>query len=187
MEELQFKKKGRNITIYPYARVIYPENISIGDETVIDDFAFVYGAGNGMSIGNFCHITAHCTVQSGGFLDIGDFTGIGPGSIILAGTDDYQGNGFIGLKIFGEKYRNLQFKDTTLGRHVHIGAGSIILPGVAIGDGCSVGAGSLVTKDLPEWTICFGSPCKPAKDKPRERQLKMEKEFLGEYYGKKAK
>jgi acetyltransferase-like isoleucine patch superfamily enzyme len=67
---------------------------------------------------------------------------------------------------------------------VHIGMGCIIMPGVTIGDGCSVGAGSLVTKDLPEWTICYGSPCKPVKDKPREKQLEMEKRFLEGYYGK---
>lgn len=187
MEHMQFKKIGKNVTIYPLAKIVFPENISIGDETVIDDFVFIYGAGKGIKIGNFCHITVHCHVQSGGLIEIGDFSGIGPGSIILAASDDYQGGGFMGLKIFGDKYRNLSFKDVILGRHVHVGAGSIILPGVTIGDGCSVGAGSLVTKDLPEWTICYGSPCKPMKDKPKEKQLRMEKEFLEEYYSGKLK
>ncbi|MBA7604222.1 dTDP-4-amino-4,6-dideoxy-D-glucose acyltransferase [subsurface metagenome] len=182
MEHMQFKKKGKNVTIYPLAKIVFPENISIGDETVIDDFVFLYGQGKGIKIGNFCHITVHCTVQSGGLIEIGDFSGIGPGSIILAMSDDYRGGGFIGLKLFGDKYRNVSCEDVTLGRHVHVGAGSIILPGVTIGDGCSVGAGSLVTRDLPEWTICYGSPCKPIKDKPKEKQLRMEKEFLEEYY-----
>ena len=180
MEE-RFRRLGKNAKIYPLARVVYPENISIGDETVIDDFAFIYGVGEGISIGNFCHITVHCTIQSGGLLEIGDFSGIGPGGIILAASDDYLGGGFIGLKVFGDKYRGLSNKDVTLGRHVHVGAGSIILPGVTIGDGCSIGAGSLVTRDLPEWTICYGSPCKPMKDKPKEKQLRMEREFLEEY------
>ena len=187
MEQMQFKRIGKNVTIYPLAKIVFPENISIGDETVIDDFAFIYAPGKGIKIGNFCHITVHCTVQSGGLLEIGDFSGIGPGSIILAASDDYQGGGFIGLKLFGDKYRNLSRKDVILGRHVHVGAGSIILPGVTIGDGCSVGAGSVVTKDLPEWTICYGSPCKPMKDKPKEKQLRMEKEFLEEYYEGKLK
>jgi galactoside O-acetyltransferase len=182
MENIEFKVIGKNVTIYPLAKIVFPENISIGDETVIDDFAFIYGAGKGIKIGNFCHITTHCVVQSGGLLEIGDFSGIGPGSIILAATDDYQGQGFIGLKLFGDKYRNLKFSDVIIGRQVHIGAGSIILPGVSIGDGCSVGAGSIVTRDLPPWKICYGSPCKPMKDKPREKQLEMEKEFLKKYY-----
>ena len=183
--EGKFMRIGKNVTIYPLAKVVYPENISIGDETVIDDFAFIYGVGKGIKIGNFCHITVHCILQSGGLLEIGDFSGIGHRSTILSSSDDYHGGGLIGLKIFGEKYRNLSNKDVIIGRHVHIGAGSIILPGVTIGDGCSVGAGSLVTKDLPEWTICYGTPCKPLKDKPKEKQMEMERDFLEEYYGKK--
>jgi len=182
----QFKKMGKNVTVYPLAKIVFPENISIGDEVVIDDFVFMYGAGRGIKIGNFCHITAQCHVQSGGLLEIGDFSTIGPGSIVLAATDDYRGNGLIGLKVFTDKYRNLSYEDVLLGRHVHVGAGSIILPGVTIGDGCSVGAGSLVTKDLPEWTICYGSPCRPMREKSKDKMLRMEKEFLEEYYRKRS-
>lgn len=177
-------KKGKNVTIWPLAKIIYPENIELGNETVIDDFAFLYAAGKGIKIGKFCHITVHCVLQSGGVLEMGDFSAIGPGGIILAATDDYHGNGFIGLQVFGEKYRKTKYLDVKIGRHVHIGAGSIILPGITIGDGVSVGAGSVVTKDLPEWTICYGSPCKPRRDKPKEKQLQMEKNFLKEYHQK---
>jgi len=184
MADIHFKSIGRNVTIHPLAKIVQPENISIGDETIIDDFAFIYAVGKGIRIGNFCHITVHCTVQAGGHVEIGDFSGIGPGSIILAASDDYLGGGFIGLSVFGEKYRNVSRKDVILVRHVHIGAGCIVLPGVTIGDGCSIGAGSVVTKSLPEWTVCFGSPCKPVKEKPRDRQLTMEKEFLSEYHAR---
>lgn len=181
---LPYKRFGKNATVYPFARIIFPENVSLGDETVIDDFAFLHAVGEGIELGNFCHITVHCTLFSGGLIKFGDFSAIGPGGIILATTDDYQGNGFIGLKVFGDKYRNHLNKPVILGRHVHIGAGCVIMPGVTLGDGCSIGAGSLVTKDMPEWTICYGSPCKPRKDKPREKQLRMEREFLEYYYGK---
>lgn len=178
-----FKFLGRHATIYSTAKIIDYQNISLGDETVIDDFCFLYGVGKGIEIGNFCHITVYGIVQAGGLVKMGDFSAMGPRSTIMAATDDYQGNGFIGLKVLND-FRNTQFKDVIIGRHVHIGMGCIIMPGVTIGDGCSVGAGSLVTKDLPEWTICYGSPCKPVKDKPREKQLEMEKRFLEGYYGK---
>lgn len=179
-----FKHLGTNVTIFSTAKIICPENISIGDETLIADFSFLYAVGRGIEIGNFCHITEHGILQAGGLLKMGDFSAIGPRTTILAATDDYEGNGFIGLKIFGDKYRKLVFKDVIIGRHAHIGMGSIIMPGVTIGDGCSIGAGSLVTKNMPEWTICYGSPCKPRRDKPREKQLALEKEFLEEYYGR---
>lgn len=177
------KHCGTNVTIWPLAKIVYPENISIGTETVVDDFCFLYGAGRGIEIGDFCHIVVHSIVQSGGHLHIGDFTGIAHGCIVLAGTDDYNGEGLIGLSVLA-KYRRQAFLDTYIGRHVHIGAGSTILPGVTIGDGCSIGAGSLVTRDLPEWTICYGSPCKVIKGKPRGKQLAAEAAFLAEYYDK---
>ena len=52
-----FKSLGENATIYSLAKILYPENISIGAESVVDDFVFMYGAGKGIQIGKFCHIT----------------------------------------------------------------------------------------------------------------------------------
>ncbi len=51
----------------------------------------------------------------------------------------------------------------TIGNHVWIGGGCIILPGVTIGDGAVIGAGSVVTKDIPPKTIALGNPCRPHK------------------------
>ena len=178
-----FKYLGKNTTIFPTAKILYPENISLGDETLIADFCFIYAVGKGIEIGNFCHITEHGIIQAGGLVKFGDFSAIGPRTTILAATDNYEGEGFIGLKIFGDKYRKVSNRDVILGRHVHIGMGSIIMPGVTIGDGCSIGAGSLVTKSMPAWTICYGSPCKPIRPKPKEKQLALETQFLKEYYG----
>jgi acetyltransferase-like isoleucine patch superfamily enzyme/glycosyltransferase involved in cell wall biosynthesis len=176
-----FKFEGKNVKIYDTAKIICPENISIGDEAIIADFSFIYAVGKGIEIGNFCHITEHAILQAGGLLKIGDFSAIGPRTTILAATDDYKGNGLIGHYIFNEGYRNLSNKDVIIGKHVHIGMGCIIMPGVTIGDGCSIGAGSLVTKDMPAWTICYGSPCKPIREKPKEKILALEKKFLLEY------
>jgi maltose O-acetyltransferase len=53
--------------------------------------------------------------------------------------------------------------DITIGQNVRIGAHSIILPGIKIGNGSSVGAGSVVTKDVPENTIYAGNPAKLIK------------------------
>lgn len=177
-----FKSLGENVTIYPLAKILYPENITIGKESVIDDFVLIYGAGKGIKIGEFCHITAQCVLESGGLLEIGDFSSIAYGGIILASTDDYKGNGLTGLGKFSEKYRKLYNLDTIIGRHVLIGAGAIVLPGVKIGDGCSIGAGSVVTKDLPEWSLCYGIPCRViARNKSKEIRLQKEKQFLEEY------
>lgn len=50
--------------------------------------------------------------------------------------------------------------DICIGKGVHIGMDSIIMPGVNIGDGAIIGAGSLVTKDIPAWSVAVGRPAK---------------------------
>ena len=52
-----FKSVGKNVKIFDTAKIICPENISIGDESLIADFTFLYGIGKGIKIGYFCHIT----------------------------------------------------------------------------------------------------------------------------------
>ncbi len=56
------------------------------------------------------------------------------------------------------------YKPVTLKRECQIGMGTIIMPGVTIGEGAIVGARSVVTKDIPAWTVAAGSPCKVIKE-----------------------
>lgn len=60
----------------------------------------------------------------------------------------------------------LMVGDIVIGEHAFIGVRALVLPGVAIGDGAVIGGGAVVTKDMPEWMICAGNPCRPIK--PRE-------------------
>lgn len=53
--------------------------------------------------------------------------------------------------------------DIHIGKNVHIGMNSIIMPGVTIGDGAIIGAGSLVTRDVPPYSLAVGSPAKVIK------------------------
>ena len=53
--------------------------------------------------------------------------------------------------------------DVIIGNDVWIGEDVFITSGITIGDGCCIGAKSVVTKDLPPYSICVGSPCKPIK------------------------
>ena len=68
--------------------------------------------------------------------------------------------------------RGLQFNDPVrIGRNCWIGAGALIMPGVTIGDNTVVGAGSVVTKDLPPSVVAVGNPCRvlrPVGDRDRE-------------------
>lgn len=66
----------------------------------------------------------------------------------------------------GDDYAKLPYKtgEIHLGRGCSTGTGTLVMPGVTIGEGAIVGAGSLVTKDIPAWTIAVGRPAKVIKE-----------------------
>lgn len=66
----------------------------------------------------------------------------------------------------GDDYANLPYKvgKIHLGKGCSTGTGTIIMPGVTIGEGAIIGAGSLVTKDIPAWSIAVGRPAKVVKE-----------------------
>jgi putative colanic acid biosynthesis acetyltransferase WcaF len=50
-----------------------------------------------------------------------------------------------------------------VGRHAWVAARAIVHMGVSVGEGCVIGAGSVVTRDMPAWTVCAGNPCRPIR------------------------
>jgi galactoside O-acetyltransferase len=58
-----------------------------------------------------------------------------------------------------------------IGRNCWIGAGAVILPGVTIGDNTVVGAGSVVTKDLPSNVVAVGNPCRVMREIREEDRI----------------
>lgn len=56
------------------------------------------------------------------------------------------------------------YKPIRLGKGCQLGMGTIVMPGVTVGEGAIIGARSVVTKDIPAWTIAVGSPCKVIKE-----------------------
>ncbi|MFA7116532.1 MAG: acyltransferase [Bacteroidales bacterium] len=70
---------------------------------------------------------------------------------------------------FGDDYAKLPYKkgEIRLCKGCSTGTGTIIMPGVTIGEGAIIGAGSLVTKDVPAWTIAVGRPAKVIKQIPK--------------------
>ena len=70
-------------------------------------------------------------------------------------------------------------KEVRIGDNVWIGGNAVICPGVTIGDCCVIGAGSVVTKDIPPWTIAAGNPCRVIrKITEADRRLLFRKEEI---------
>src|SRR5205807_1363488 len=128
----------------------------IGRNVVIDDFVFLQG-GQGLTIGSYVHIASFASILGGGVGDIGAFTGIASGARVFTGTDLADGSGLIGPGV-PCRLRAIDRSSAHLGRHVFIGANAVVMPGITVGEGAVVGAGSVVTRDVEPWTINVGSP-----------------------------
>jgi len=160
-----FKKAGKNLKIFEYAKIIKPEVIEIGDNSEIDDFTFIYG-GKGIKIGRYVHISRFVSIIGGGELYLGDYVVLADGTRILTGTDSYQG-GYRMSTCLPLEQRNLKVSFIRIEKDAFVGTNSIVHPGVSIGEGAIIGSNSLVLKDVEPWTINVGSPCKVIKKRPK--------------------
>lgn len=107
-----------------------------------------------LELANECGIANNVILYSQGKISIGEQAVISQGSHLCAGTHDYNQLGF-----------PLITKPIHIGSHVWIAAESFIHPGISVGEGCIIGARSVVINDMPAWTICAGHPCKPIKER----------------------
>lgn len=164
------------VQTFEFTKIIGFENIEFGRNVLIDDFTLIYATAP-MKIGNYVHIASFTSITGGAELLIDDFVAISQGCRILTGSDDFVGEGF-GNSTLNEKYRNVKRKPIKIGKFCIIGANSVVLPGVNIGEGATVGAGSVVTKDLEPWGVFIGN--KKIKDRDKSGVLKNYHKFLKE-------
>ena len=179
-DNLNFARVGHDVVIWPMAKIVSPETITIGDSVIIDDFVFLVG-GASTRIGSFVHIASFVSITGGGDLVIDDFAGISSGTRLFTGNDDYSGECLTGPTV-PPPYRVPIRSFLHIKKHVIIGANSVILPGVTIGEGAAIGANSLITKDCEPWAVYVGSPARPIKPRRSDRILELEVQLGRELY-----
>ena len=178
-DELAFRRCGRNVVIYPTARVLSPETIEIGDDVIIDDFVFI-GAHESLVIGNHVHIGGHSSLIGGGTIYLSDFVGMSHGVRILSGSDDFLGGGLTNPTIPAE-LRHVHRGAVWMGAHSGLGANVVVTPDVAIGEGSVVGAGGVVMRSLAPWGVYGGSPARRVKPRPQQHIRAGERELYARY------
>ena len=173
-----FIKLGKNVLISDKASIYNADRIEIGDNSRIDDFCVISGK---VSIGRNVHIAVFCNVAGGteGIV-FEDFSGLASGCHVFTQSDDYTGRTLTNPTV-PAKFKSVTKKAVRISRHVIVGTGSLIFPGVTLTEGTSVGALSLVNKSTQPWSVYFGIPAKRIKARSQEL-LNLEKQYLAEEY-----
>jgi acetyltransferase-like isoleucine patch superfamily enzyme len=177
---LGLKRVGKDVIVWPLAKIVGPERISLGDSIIIDDYAFIAG-GSSSVIGSFVHIASFVSITGGGELVMDDFSGLSSGVRVFTGNEDYSGNWLTNPTV-PAPFRAPQRSFVRIGRHAIVGANAVILPGVEIGEGAVIGANSLIHKDCKPWTVYFGSPARAIKRRPNARMEELEADLRRTLY-----
>lgn len=131
---------------------------------------------NRFEIGNLTTIEDFCVVNNGsGDVILGNRVRVGVGSVIIGPVTMGNGSG-LGQHVFvagfnhgyedGSKNSSVQaltIRPTVIEEEAHIGANSVIVAGVTIGKRCQIGAGSVVTHDIPPFSVAVGNPARVIK------------------------
>lgn len=174
LKEMGFKYIGKNVKISDKASIYNCDCIEIEDNSRIDDFCVISGK---LKIGRNVHITPMCLVAGGekGII-FEDFTTVAYGVQVFTQSDDYSGRTMCNSTI-PKKYKNELKEEVVIKKYSIVGAGSIIMPGVILAEGTSVGAMSLVLKSTEPWGIYIGNPAKRLKNREKDL-IELKKLYL---------
>ncbi len=145
--------QGQHTTIFP--------EVSIGDDTRIGNYVMIR---SNTQIGQGCIIGSYVDIE--GDVIIGDFVSLQSGCYITRGVI-IENEVFCGPRIVTMNDKRICYRRPGLVfernaprilRAARVGGGSVLLPGVTVGENAFVGAGSVVTRDVPDFAVAVGNP-----------------------------
>lgn len=127
----------------------------IDDDEICIDPPFSIDYGCNIRIGKRFYANFNLTILDCALVTIGDRVMMGPNVSIFAATHETD---------VRSRRNNIEYaKPVNIGDDCWIGGHTVILPGVTIGEGCTIAAASVVTKDIPAWSVAMGAPAKVVK------------------------
>jgi acetyltransferase-like isoleucine patch superfamily enzyme len=173
--EMGFSHVGKNARLSDKASYYNCQNIRLGDNVRIDDFCVLSAGQGGIEIGSYVHIAVYSSLIGRAKIQLDDFCNLSSRVSIYSSSDDFSGAAMTNPTVPPE-FTNVQYADVKIGRHVIIGCGSVVLPGVTLEEGVAVGALSLVKEDCKTFGIYLGVPAKKISERKRDL-LEFEKTF----------
>lgn len=169
---LGLRSCGEHVLISRKASLYNAGAIEIGSHVRIDDFCVLSAGAGGITIGSFVHVAVYVSMIGAGRITLGDYSCLSGRVSIYSSNDDYSGIHLTNPMV-PDRYRGVVSTDVVVGRHALVGAGSVVLPGVTIGEGAAIGAMSFVRGDCAPFGIHAGVPARLIKARSR-RLLDLE-------------
>lgn len=160
-------KSGPNLIFEDYVQInalsengiSLGRNVTIGKAAIIMCTGVIANRGVGLEIGDYSAIGAQSFLGCQGGVKIGNNVIMGPGVKIFSENHNYN-DATIPIRLQGESRKGVAIEDDCW-----VGSGVTILDGVTIGKGTVIAAGSVVTKDLPSFSVAAGTPAKVLKNR----------------------
>lgn len=165
--KLGFASVGENVLISDKSSIYGAAHIHIGDHVRIDDFSVLSAGEGGIHLGSFIHVACYCSLIGRENIRLDDYSGLSARVSIYSSSDDYSGEWMTNPTVASE-FTKVTHLPVDIGRHCIVGSGSVILPGVTLGQGVAIGALSLVTKNCAEFGIYSGAPARFLRQRSRD-------------------
>jgi acetyltransferase-like isoleucine patch superfamily enzyme len=148
------RRLGHGVHVEPGAGFLHPETVEVGNGVFVGRGAYIQGRFDGT-----CRIGDHVWIGPGAYLDarhlvLEDYVGWGPGARALGSTHTGLPAGTPIIQT------DLLIRPVVVRRGADIGTGAVLLPGVTVGENALVGAGAVVTGDVPAMAVVAGAPAR---------------------------
>lgn len=162
----QFRSLGPDCVFEPGVLVFHPETITLGANVYVGHNTILKGYyKNELRVGDETWIGQQCFFHSAGGLTIGARVGVGPGVKIVTSVHTEAGRAVPVL------FSPLEFSPVTVEDDADLGVNSVLLPGVTVGRGAIVGAGSVVNRDVAPYTVVAGVPARVLRERTLEERV----------------
>ena len=148
----QYKSVGANVTFEEICEVLSPEKVSIGSNVQFFRGVYLSPCGTHIDIGSHTHFAPYCTLY--GPLTIGTHCAVAA-HVVFASV----GHGYAQTDIPMVAQPTTR-REIVLENDVWIGANAVVIGGITIGAGSIVGAGAVVTRDVPPYSVVGGTPAR---------------------------
>lgn len=159
-----FKSVGKNCRISRNAKFYEIANITLGNNVRIDDYCIISGY---IKFGNNIHVSPYVALYGAMEIEFEDYTGISAHSVVYSAMDDFGGDYLVG-PVHSEELTNVTGGKVLIKRFSQIGVNCVVFPDLTIGEGCAIGACSLVKNSLDDWGIYIGIPVRRIKNRSKK-------------------